>query len=61
MRNDLRSLLSAHGATPNQTDRCCNTLHRHAVLSAHSIICCRRELERNMTPNRQERPGEPPP
>lgn len=28
IRKDLRSLLSAHRATPTQTDRCCNSLHR---------------------------------
>ncbi len=47
------------GLSPEQTRRCCNKLHYHAVTSAHSIVCLRRELEQT-TGTRQPRPGEPP-
>jgi ribonuclease HI len=62
IRADLRKLLTTLGCEHTQADRCCNKLHSHALAYAHSILCERRRLERALLPpNRQPRPGRPPP
>jgi hypothetical protein len=62
IRADLRKLLTTLGCEPPQVDRCCNKLHAHALAYGHAILCERRRIERTVfPPNRQPRPGRPPP